>query len=107
MITLMTTIILIATIVTIIFAVTVYIISRRKRRKNMRSPGITVLPFLENGAEAFARVRMDKNIKPPDAIQLATAAIAGCDLFLTNDDRLTRVALPGIHFVTSFDKAPF
>lgn len=78
-----------------------------KYRKIMRSPGITVLPFLENGAEAFARVRMDKNIKPPDAIQLATAAIAGCDLFLTNDDRLTRVALPGIHFVTSFDKAPF
>jgi predicted nucleic acid-binding protein len=73
----------------------------------LRSPGITVLPFLENAAEAFARIRRDKNIKPPDAIQLAIAAVAGCDLFLTNDERLMSVTVPGIHFITSFEKAPF
>ena len=73
----------------------------------LRSPGITVLPFLENAAEAFARIRRDKKIKQPDAIQLATAAIVGCDLFLTNDERLMSVTVPGIQFITSFEKAPF
>jgi predicted nucleic acid-binding protein len=76
-------------------------------RRILRGPGITILPFLENAAEAFARVRLDKTVRPPDAIQLATTAVAACDLFLTNDERLTRVIVPGIHFITSFDKAPF
>jgi predicted nucleic acid-binding protein len=78
----------------------------QRYRTLFRAPGITVLPFLESAAEAFARIRMAGSIKPPDAIQLATAATAGCDLFLTNDDRLHGVAVPGIHFITSFDKAP-
>jgi predicted nucleic acid-binding protein len=79
----------------------------QRYRMILRSPGITVLPFLENTAEAFARIRQDRSIKPPDAIQLATAGTAGCDLFLTNDERLMRASVPGIHFITSFDKAPF
>lgn len=78
----------------------------QKYRRLLRSPGISVLPFLEGSAEAFARIRLDKNIKPPDAIQLATAATFGCDLFLTNDERLMGLAVPGIHFITSFEKAP-
>ena len=79
----------------------------QRYRKILRSPGITVLPFLEDAAETFALIRGDKSIKPPDAIQLATAATAGCDLFLTNDERLMKVAVPGIHFIASFEKAPF
>jgi predicted nucleic acid-binding protein len=79
----------------------------QRYKQILRSPGITVLPFLESAAEAFASIRRDKDIKPPDAIQLATAAVAGCDLFLTNDERLLSVVVPGIHFVTSFEKAPF
>lgn len=79
----------------------------QRYRQILRAPGITVLPFVEGAAEAFARIRMEKSIKPPDAIQLATASIAGCDLFLTNDERLTRVVVPGIHFITSFENAPF
>jgi predicted nucleic acid-binding protein len=67
---------------------------------------IVVLPFIEQAAEAFARIRIGGKVKPPDAIQLATAATAGCDLFLTNDDRLQGLTVPGIHFVTSFEKAP-
>jgi predicted nucleic acid-binding protein len=70
-------------------------------------PGVIVLPFVEDAAEAFARIRVDKKIKPPDAIHLATAAHAGCDLFLTNDERLNGMIVPGIHFITSFEKAPF
>ncbi len=76
-------------------------------RRILSSPGITVLPFLENAAEAFARVRLNTSIRPPDAIQLATASVAGCDLFLTNDERLVKAIVPGIHFITSFEKAPF
>jgi len=75
-------------------------------RRIFHGRGITLLPFLESSAEAFARIRMDSKIKPPDAIHLATAGTAGCDLFLTNDERLTGASVPGIHFITSFDKAP-
>jgi len=76
-------------------------------RRIFRGQGITVLPFQESAAEAFARIRVDGKIKPPDAIQLATAGTAGCDLFLTNDERLIGQVVPGIHFITSFEKAPF
>jgi predicted nucleic acid-binding protein len=78
----------------------------QRYRRDFRSPGITVLPFVEQAAEIFARIRVGGKIKPPDAIQLATAATASCDLFLTNDDRLMGLAVPGIHFITSFEKAP-
>lgn len=78
----------------------------QRYRRIFRGPGVSVLPFVEQAAEAFARIRME-SIKPPDAIQLATAGTAGCDLFLTNDDRLLGVTVPGIHFITSFERAPF
>jgi predicted nucleic acid-binding protein len=76
-------------------------------RRIFRGQGITLLPFLETAAEAFARIRVDKQIKAPDAIHLATAGTAGCDLFLTNDERLSGLVVSGIHFITSFEKAPF
>lgn len=79
----------------------------QKYRIIFRGPGIAVLPFVEEAAEAFARIRIDKKVKPTDAIHLATAGHAGCDLFLTNDERLNGLIVPGIHFITSFDKAPF
>ena len=72
-----------------------------------KGQGVSVLPFVEDAAEAFARIRTETSVKPPDAIQLATAATAGCDMFLTNDDRLTGLVVPGIQFIMSFDRAPF
>lgn len=78
----------------------------QRYRRIFRGQGITVLPFVEQAAEAFARIRMGGAVKPPDAIQLATAGTVGCDLFLTNDDRLQGITVPGIHFITSFEKAP-
>jgi predicted nucleic acid-binding protein len=77
----------------------------QRYRQIFRGKGISVLPFVEPAAETFARIRTG-GVKPPDAIQLATASTAGCDLFLTNDDRLLGLTVPGIHFITSFDKAP-
>jgi predicted nucleic acid-binding protein len=78
----------------------------QRYRQMMRTSGITILPFVEQATESFARIRAGGAIKSPDAIQLATAGHAGCDLFLTNDERLTGVRVKGIQFITSFDRAP-
>lgn len=78
----------------------------QRYREMFHRSGITVIPFIEQAAETFARIRASSAIRPPDAIQLATAGTAGCDLFLTNDDRLTGARIAGIQFITSFDKAP-
>ena len=64
-----------------------------------------VLPFDQGAASAFASVRRDRSIPPPDAIQLACAAVARVDLFITNDLRLSRKVVPGIHFIQSLATA--
>jgi predicted nucleic acid-binding protein len=78
----------------------------QRYRQIFRDPAMTVLPFTEEAAELFAQIRAGGTVKSPDAIQLATAGQAGCDLFLTNDERLTGVRVKGIQFITSFDRAP-
>lgn len=65
----------------------------------------TVLPFDRAAASVFATVRHDRSIEPPDAIQLACAAVAGADLFITNDQRLSRKVVPGIQFIQSLATA--
>lgn len=77
-----------------------------KYKSLLREPEVKVLAFDRAAGEIFALIRQDRSIKAPDAIQLATAAAAGCDLFITNDDRLTFVRVPGIHFIASMEKAP-
>ena len=68
--------------------------------------GARLIPFDIEAARIFAEIRCDKTIKAPDAIQLACAAQARCDLFITNDDRLSGKIVPGIQFVTSLQRAP-
>ena len=65
----------------------------------------TILPFDGPAARKFASIRRDRTIRPPDAIQLACAAAAGVDLFITNDQRLSRKVVPGIHFIQSLPTA--
>ena len=77
-----------------------------KYRKAFRGPTVRMIAFDEIAGERYAHIRKDRSIKAPDAIQLATAAAAGCELFITNDDRLTRMRVPGIHFIASMEKAP-
>ena len=67
--------------------------------------GATLVTFDVKAARAFAAIRRDRSIRPPDAIQLACAAEAKVDLFITNDDRLSGKVVPGVQFVTSLDKA--
>ena len=52
------------------------------------------------------RIRRDPALKAPDAIQLACAASAGIDLFITNDERLSQRTVRGIHFITSLSRSP-
>jgi predicted nucleic acid-binding protein len=77
-----------------------------KYRALMRGPMVSLAPFDVIAGEIFARVRQDRRIKTPDAIHLATAASAACDLFITNDDRLSTAFVPGIKFIVSMDRAP-
>ena len=64
-----------------------------------------VLPFDLQAAPRFAEIRRDRSIRPPDAIQLACAAAAGANLFITNDRRLRRKQVRGIDFIQSLDDA--
>jgi len=72
----------------------------------LSSPGMETMAFDRNAARVYARIRLDKTIKAPDAIQLAVAATSKCDLFVTNDQRLNRKIVPGIQFITSLEHVP-
>jgi predicted nucleic acid-binding protein len=73
--------------------------------KLLGTPGVLLLPFDRASARIYAQLRQDKAIKPPDAIQLACAASAKCDLFITNDERLSRKIVSGIQFICSLERA--
>ena len=72
----------------------------------LRNPLITTLAFDVDVAPFYARIRSDRSIRPPDAIQLAVASAADIDLFVTNDERLSRKHVPGIKFIASLERAP-
>jgi len=65
-----------------------------------------LIPFDEKAASAYARVRADRTVRPPDAIQLACASSFGVDLFITNDMRLQSKQVPGIQFIVALDRVP-
>lgn len=73
--------------------------------KLLNTPGVSLLAFDRSCARIYAQLRQDKALKPPDAIQLSCAASARCDLFITNDERLSRKIVPGIQFITSLERA--
>ena len=70
-----------------------------RRYEQAITAAATVIPFDQPAAYAFATVRRDRTIPPQDAIQLACASVAGIDLFITNDHRLNRKIVPGVHFI--------
>jgi predicted nucleic acid-binding protein len=59
----------------------------------------TLVAFDRHTALHYAAIRKDRNVKAPDAIQLACAAQARIDLFITNDDHLKGKVIPGIQFI--------
>jgi predicted nucleic acid-binding protein len=65
-----------------------------------------IISFDLSVARTYALIRGDRTIKAPDAIQLACAAEAKVDLFVTNDRRLQGKHIPGIQFIVSLDQVP-
>lgn len=78
----------------------------RQRYELALSIAATLVPFDRAAARRYAAIRAsDRAIRPPDAMQLACAAEANIDLFITNDDRLSRKAIPGVRFISSLERA--
>ena len=65
-----------------------------------------MIPFDVKAAKIYAALRGDRSLRAPDAIQLAFAAGAGVDLFITNDMRLHTKQIDGIQFIVSLEGAP-
>lgn len=77
---------------------------RRKYEEGLSRTAV-LIPFDREAARIYATIRRDRNIRAPDAVQLACAAQARVDLFVTNDDRLIRCRVPGIQFISSLERA--
>jgi predicted nucleic acid-binding protein len=75
----------------------------RRYKEKIARPYVETIAFTEETAEHFARIRAAHAISPPDAIQLACAAQAKVDLFLTNDRRLAGKTVPGIQFIADLN----
>jgi uncharacterized protein len=65
-----------------------------------------VIPFDVEAAKRYAALRCDRSIRAPDAIQLACAASARVDLFITNDEHLHGKEVAGIQFIVALDRSP-
>lgn len=79
--------------------------SLAERYEDLLSRHAVIVPFDLEAARIYAAVRCDRNLKAPDAIQLACAARAQVDMFITNDDRLSSKTVPGIQFLVSLSSA--
>lgn len=49
-----------------------------------------------------AQLKASYNLKLPDALQVATAIVTGCDSFLTNDKKLSRISELQILVISDF-----
>ena len=79
----------------------------REEYERAISAGAILIPFDLGAAVRYAQIRQDRTIRAPDAIQLACAAAAGIDLFITNDERLSQKTVPGVQFISSLGRALF
>ena len=61
--------------------------AQRYRDLLLNSSDFQVLPIDAEVAEIAADIRARYNLRTPDALQVATALHAGCDAFLTNNDK--------------------
>jgi len=71
-------------------------------RETLGEIGFSYLPFDAGAVETFSRLRAKARLRIADAIHLACAASAGIDLFLTGDQQLIRLDVPGIQFIADF-----
>ena len=66
-----------------------------------------LIAFEVEAAKRYAEIRSRERIRPADAIQLACAAAARTDLFITNDNRLSGMSVPGITFIAGIQRIPY
>ena|SRR5579884_1673709 len=71
------------------------------------SGSLELIPFDLDAAQRYSEIRSRERVRPADSIQLACAAVANCDLFVTNDNRLSSLVIPGITFITGIARIPF
>ena len=64
---------------------------------------IEILPFTIESADRYSMIRAGGRVRQADGIHLATAAAAGVDLFVTNDDELRKLSVQGIRFFADVD----
>jgi predicted nucleic acid-binding protein len=64
---------------------------------------VEILPFNLEAADRYSMIRAEKRVSQADGIHLATAASAGVDLFVTNDEDLQKLVIPGIRFFANVD----
>jgi predicted nucleic acid-binding protein len=70
------------------------------------STAATMIAFDVKAAKVYAALRSERSLKAPDAIQLACAASANVDLFVTNDERLQGRHVDGIQFIVALGRVP-
>jgi len=66
----------------------------------------TMIAFDVKAAKVYAALRTERSLKAPDAIQLACAASAKVDLFVTNDERIQGRQVDGIQFIVALERVP-
>jgi uncharacterized protein len=62
-----------------------------------------IVPFDAEAADLFGQIKGSWKVPSADAIHLACAAVAGTDLFLTNDRNLIGKIIPGIQFIAPLE----
>jgi len=77
-----------------------------RRYEHAISSAATLIAFDVKAAKVYAALRLDRSLRAPDAIQLACAASANVDLFVTNDERLQGKQVDGIQFIVPLGRVP-
>jgi predicted nucleic acid-binding protein len=66
-----------------------------------RGRGLALVELRRGILRAAAKLRATRDVRTPDAIQLAAAVAAGCTAYLTNNRRLPRI--PGLRILVLDD----
>jgi len=72
-------------------------------KKFFDSKDVEILPFTIEAADRYSMIRAETRVSQADGIHLATAAAAGVDLFITNDEKLRALTIQGIRFFADLD----
>jgi predicted nucleic acid-binding protein len=67
---------------------------------------VRVISFDPSVSWRYASLRATHTLRSADAIQLACASHFGVDLFITNDQNLHKLNVPGIGFIAPLEKVP-